>query len=123
MPTPAVLEAEEGGTPPPAAIWEEEAIRRLDAAESYFSGLPTEHRHRLVDTLVMKAIEMEDPEVKLVGELFVRLREKDLCSPAVFEEGFDDLAKILDDLSINIPKAWSYFAILLKGSGLDQDEV
>ena len=127
--------AGEGGTPAPAAISEGEAkskidedvkeffgIRMLDEAESYFSSLPTEHRHRLVDTLVMKSIEMKDPDVELVGDLFVRVREKDLCSPAVFEEGFNGLAELLDDLVVDIPKAWSYFAIMLKGSGLDQDE-
>jgi translation initiation factor 4G len=124
-----------GGTPPPVAVSDEEAkskidedvkeffaIRMLDEAESYFSSLPTEHRHHLVGTLVMKSIEMKDPDVKLVGDLFVRVREKDLCSPAMFEEGFNGLAELLDDLAVDIPKAWSYFAILLKGSGLDQDE-
>ena len=127
--------AGESGTSVPAAISEGDAkakidedvkeffgIRMLDEAELYFSSLPTEHRHRLVDTLVMKSIEMKDPDVELVGDLFVRVREKDLCSPAVFEEGFNSLAELLDDLAVDIPKAWSYFAILLKGSGLDQDE-
>ena len=127
--------AGEGGSPSPAVISEEEAkskidedvkeffaIRMLDEAESYFSSLPTEYQHRLVDTLVMKSIDMKDPDVNLVGELFVRVREKDLCSPAVFEEGFNGLAEMLDDLAVDIPKAWLYFAILLKGSGLDQDE-
>jgi hypothetical protein len=98
------------------------SIRTLDVAESYFSSLPTEHRHRLVDVLVMKSIEMKEPDVKLVGNLFIRVREKDLCSPAVFEEGFNALAELLDDLAVDIPKAWHYFAILVKGSGLDQDE-
>jgi translation initiation factor 4G len=98
------------------------SVRMLDVAESYFSSLPTEHRHRLVDVLVMKSIEMKEPDVKLVGNLFIRVREKDLCSPAVFEEGFNALAELLDDLAVDIPKAWHYFAILVKGSGLDQDE-
>jgi len=70
----------------------------------------------------MKSIEMKEPDVKLVGDLFARVREKDLCSSAVFEEGFNPLAEILDDLAVDIPKAWQYFVILLKGSGLDQDE-
>jgi translation initiation factor 4G len=98
------------------------SIRMLDKAESYFSGLPTEHRHLLVDMLVMKSIEMDESDVTLVCDLFVRVREKGLCSPWMFEEGFCGLAEILDDLAIDIPKAWSYFAVLLKCSGLDQDE-
>jgi hypothetical protein len=127
--------AEEGDTLAPAAMSEGEAkskidedvkeffgVRLLDEAELYFSSLPIEHRHHLVETLVMKSIEMKEPDVRLVGDLFVRVREKHLCSPAAFEEGFLSLADLLDDLPIIIPKAWLYFAILLKGSGLDQDE-
>ncbi|KAF8262194.1 hypothetical protein EI94DRAFT_1744101 [Lactarius quietus] len=140
--TPAVSESgsddeavKEGGTPGPAAISEGQAkwkinddvkeffsIRKLDEAELYFSGLPTEHRHRLVDALVTKSVEMKAADMKLVSDLFVRVREKGLCSPAVFEEGFNWLAELLDYLPVFIPKAWLYFAILLKGSGLDQDE-
>jgi translation initiation factor 4G len=61
--------------------------------------------------------------VELVNGLFARAREKDLCSPAAFEEGFNELADLLDDLAAMVfPKAWLYFSILLKGSGLDQDE-
>ena len=127
--------AEETGALTPAGMSEAEvkvkieedtkeffAIRILDEAESYFSILPTEHRHLLVDALVMKSIEMKEPDVILVGDLFVRVREKDLCSPGVFEDGFNRLAEGLDDLAVDIPKAWPYFAILLRGSGLDQDE-
>ena len=98
------------------------SIRMLDEAESYFSTLPTEHRHWLVDALVTKSIEMKEPDVVLVSELFVRVRERELCSPGTFEEGFNGLAEVLDDLSVDIPKAWTYFVILLRGSGLDQDE-
>lgn len=98
------------------------AIRMLDEAESYFSSLSPEHRHWLVDVLVMKSIEMKEPDVILVSDLFIRVREKDLCSPAVFEEGLNGLAELLEDLAVDIPKAWLYFAILLRGSGLDQDE-
>jgi hypothetical protein len=40
-----------------------------------------------------------------------------MCSPKAFEpeEGFSGLAELLDDLSVDIPKAWTYFAILLRG--------
>jgi translation initiation factor 4G len=98
------------------------SIRRLDAAESYFSSLPPEHRHWLVGALVTKSIEMKEPDVILISDLFVLVREKELCNPTVFEKGFNGLAEGLDDLSVDIPKAWSYFATLLRGSGLDQDE-
>lgn len=139
--TPAVSDgsddegAEESGALTPAGMSEAEAkakieedtkeffgIRMLDEAESYFSSLPTEHRYWLVHALVMKSIEMKERDVTLVGDLFVRVREKDLCSLGDFEDGFNGLAEALDDLAVDIPKAWLYFSILLKGSGLDQDE-
>ena len=98
------------------------SIRMLDEAESYFSGLSIRRRHLLVDALVTKSIEMQEQDVVLVSELFIRVREKGLVGPRVFERGFNDLATVLNDLAVDIPKAWSYFAILLRGSGLDQDE-
>ena len=98
------------------------SVRSLNKAESYFSSLPTEHHHHLVDALATKSIEMKESDVKLVSDLFACVREKHLCSPAAFEEGFLGLADLLDDLPVIIPKAWLYFAILLKGSGLDQYE-
>ena len=58
----------------------------------------------------------------LVSELFVRVREHGLCSPAAFKEGFNGLAEHLGDLSVDIPNTWAYLAILLRGSGLDQLE-
>jgi hypothetical protein len=51
----------------------------LDEAGSYFSSLPTKNFHRLLDTLVIKSIELKEPDVELVGDLFVRIRENDLC--------------------------------------------
>jgi translation initiation factor 4G len=140
--TPAVSESgseDEGAEPTsslaPATMSEDESkakieedlkeffgIRMLDEGESYFSNLPPEHRHLLVDALVMRSIDMKEPDVVLVSDLFLRVREKELCSPTVFEEGLNGLAELLDDLAVDIPKAWTYFAILLKGSGLDQDE-
>ena len=98
------------------------SVRSLNKAESYFSSLPTEHHHHLVDALATKSIEMKESDVKLVSDLFACVREKHLCSPAAFEEGFLGLADLLDDLPVIVPKAWLYFAILLKGSGLDQYE-
>jgi translation initiation factor 4G len=120
--TPAIMSEAEARAKSEEDTKEFFGIRMLDKAESYFSRLPMERRYALVDTLVMKSIEMKEPDVVLVSELFVRVREKELCSPGVFEDGFKGLAELLDDLAVDVPKAWQYFAILLRGSGLDQDE-
>ena len=64
---------------------------------------------------MIKFIELKEPGVKLVGDLFVRIQENDICSPDVVEEGFNGLAELLDDLVVDIPKVWPYFAVLMKG--------
>ncbi|KAI0050434.1 hypothetical protein FA95DRAFT_1603620 [Auriscalpium vulgare] len=80
-------------------------IRSLDEGESYFSSLPAEHRHRL-----------------LVADLFAAARGKDLVSGDELEEGFNGLAEIIDDVAVDVPKAWTFFVTLLKGAGLDADD-
>ncbi|KAH8113023.1 ARM repeat-containing protein [Phellopilus nigrolimitatus] len=57
------------------------AIRNLDEAEDYFTALPAEHRHLLVEKLVMSAIESKEADARLVGDLFERAISRNLCSP------------------------------------------
>ncbi|KAJ2985127.1 hypothetical protein NUW54_g10254 [Trametes sanguinea] len=64
------------------------SIRDLDEAEVYFTKLPAEHRHLLVDKLVTRAVESKEADAQLVADLFERAHAKNLCSPATFEEGF-----------------------------------
>ncbi|CAL1711469.1 unnamed protein product [Somion occarium] len=98
------------------------SIRDLDEAEVYFTKLPVEHRHLLIDKLVTGAIESKEADSQLVADLFHRAFSKNLCSPATFEEGFTPTAEILDDIAIDAPKAFQLFATMLKGAGLDKDE-
>lgn len=98
------------------------AVRDLDEAEVYFTKLPVEHRHVLVETLVTVAVERKDVDAELVASLFARAVSKNLCSPAAFEEGFTPIAELLDDIVYDSPKAFSLFATMMKGAGLDKDE-
>ncbi|RPD57735.1 hypothetical protein L227DRAFT_551661 [Lentinus tigrinus ALCF2SS1-6] len=98
------------------------SIRDLEEAEVYFTKLPSEHRHMLVDKLVTKAIESKEADAQLVADLFDRAVSRNLCSPASFEEGFTPTAEILDDIVIDAPKALNLFAIMMKGAHLHEDE-
>ncbi|KDQ50870.1 hypothetical protein JAAARDRAFT_41657 [Jaapia argillacea MUCL 33604] len=98
------------------------AIRDLGEAEDYFTKLPMSHRFRLVDALVMKAIESKEADAKLVGDLFAIAVSKGLCTADAFEEGFIPVAELLDDIAIDAPKAFNLMAIMMKGAGLDRDE-
>ncbi|OSD00226.1 hypothetical protein PYCCODRAFT_1460324 [Trametes coccinea BRFM310] len=71
------------------------SIRDLDEAEVYFTKLPAEHRHLLVDKLVTRAVESKEADAQLVADLLERAHAKNLCSPATFEEGFMSTAEII----------------------------
>ncbi|EJD08038.1 uncharacterized protein FOMMEDRAFT_101459 [Fomitiporia mediterranea MF3/22] len=98
------------------------AIRDLAEGEEYFSVLPSEHRHILVEKLILYALEAKEADAKLVADLFERAVSRNLCSPASFEEGFGVAAEVLDDIAIDAPKAFSLMAIMMKGAKLDVDE-
>jgi len=96
------------------------AVRNLDEAEVYFTGLPAQFHFTLIDKLVTKAVESKEVDAKLVCDFFSRAVSKELCTPAAFEEGFMPTAEIIDDIAIDAPKAFQLFAIMLKGAELDE---
>lgn len=98
------------------------SVRNVDEAEDYFIKLPGEHRHLLVDKLLMHALEAKEHDVDLVAKVFSRAASKDLCSPAAFEKGFAPAAEMIDDIAIDAPKAFGFFVKLIQGAGLDKDE-
>jgi len=96
------------------------AVRNLDEAEVYFTGLPAQYHHTLVDKLVSHATESKEAEAKLVSDFFARVTSNDQCTPAAFEQGFTPIAEIIDDIAIDAPKAFQLFAMMIKGAGLDE---
>ncbi len=98
------------------------SIRDLQEAEVYFTKLPSEHQHLLVDKPATQAVESKQADAQLVADLFERAISRDLCSPASFEEGFTPTAEIIDDIATDAPKAMDFFALMMKGAHLHEDE-
>lgn len=98
------------------------SIRNVDEAEEYFAKLPVEHRHRLVDKLLMQGLEAKEDVVDLFCQVFARCVSKNLCSAATFEDGFTPAAEMIDDIAIDAPKAFTFFVKLMQSAGLDKDE-
>jgi len=96
-------------------------VRNLDEAEVYFTALPAQYHHKLIDKLVSTAVESKEADAHLVSDLFTRAASKNLCSPAAFEEGLTPVAEIIDDIAIDAPKAFTLFATMVKGVGFDED--
>lgn len=98
------------------------SVRNLEEAEEYFTHLTDEHRFRLVDKLVLSAIESKEADAQLVGNLLSRAVSKGLCEMATLEDGFMPAAELLGDIAIDAPKAFNLMAIMMKGAGLDKDD-
>ena len=96
------------------------AVRNLDEAEIYFTGLPAQYHHSLINKLVSQAIESKEADAKLVSDFFNRATSKDQCTPPAFEEGFTPIAEVIDDIAIDAPKAFQLFAMMINGAGLDE---
>lgn len=96
-------------------------VRNLEEAEVYFSTLPPQHHHKLVDKLVSTAVESKEADARLVADFFARAVSKSLCTPAAFEEGLLPIAEAIDDIAIDAPKAFQLFVIMVKGAALDAE--
>ncbi|KIY68094.1 hypothetical protein CYLTODRAFT_421949 [Cylindrobasidium torrendii FP15055 ss-10] len=97
------------------------AVRNLEEADDYFQRLPAAHHQLLVDKLVSRAIESKQADAELVGNLFKRVREKNLAEIKAFEDGLAFTVEILPDIAIDAPKAYDLMAIMMKGVGFDEE--
>lgn len=96
--------------------------RDLVEARYYFATLDPEHRHLLVSKLASSALDRREDDVKLVAELFSSVAGE-LCTEKDFETGLSDIVETVDDLSVDVPKAYSYVARLLIGTRLPYTKV
>ena len=99
------------------------AVRNLEEAEVYFTGIPSQYHHLLVNKIVSTAVESKEDDAKLVSQFFAAAASKELCSAASFEEGLTPVAEIIDDIAIDAPKAFQLLAMMVKGAGLNQERL
>jgi translation initiation factor 4G len=95
----------------------------IDEARHYFENLQTEHKQRLVSKLVSSALDKKENDVILVAELFSSVADGHFCSEDAFEQGLLLTVESVDDISVDVPKAYSYVARLLHGSKLPRATV
>jgi translation initiation factor 4G len=99
------------------------AVRNLEEAEVYFSSLPSQYHHLLVDKIVSTAVESKEDDAKLVSQFFALAVSKELCSTASFEQGLAPVFEIIDDIAIDAPKAFQLLATMVKGADLDEERL
>lgn len=117
--TPADLQAETSTVVNVQEFWN---CRSIEEGKHYFAVTAPEHRHLLVSKLASSALDKKENDVKLVAELFSSVAGE-TCPEESFEAGLAGIVVTVDDLAVDVPKAYSFFALLLRGSKLSQTTV
>ncbi|KAF9431889.1 hypothetical protein BGZ76_011570 [Entomortierella beljakovae] len=81
--------------------------------------LDTCYKPLLVTEFVNQSMEMKQPGVDSIGEIFKKLIEEKVLSSEDFETGFADPLEFLPDTAIDVPSAYKYAAQLLEAAGMD----
>ncbi|KAF9441454.1 hypothetical protein P691DRAFT_766274 [Macrolepiota fuliginosa MF-IS2] len=95
-------------------------VQNWGEAKVHLMALPAQHHYKLVDKLVLIAVEPKGRDALLVLD-FAQVVSKSLCSPALFEEGFASVAEIIDDIAIKASKALMLFATMIRGAGFTEE--
>ena len=99
------------------------SLRDIDKVQHYFEALPAEHQSHLVSKLITTALDKKEVDVILTASVFAKAADARLCSEDTFEDGLLTTVEIVDDLSIDVPKAYSFVARLLQGCRLPQSSI
>lgn len=95
------------------------SVKEID--EGYFTDLPPKLRYKLVEEFTCAALEKKEPDALLLAKFFAHAVSKGACDVDAFEQGFSKVAEIVFDVAIDSPKALDWFAVVVKGAGLDED--
>ncbi len=68
-------------------------------------------------------MDKKEVDVILTASVFAKVADLGLCSEDAFEDGLLATVEIVDDLSIDVPKAYSFVARLLKGCKLPRSTI
>ncbi len=93
--------------------------RDVARAAEWFAQLPADQHHRFITSLADHAVNSVPSDVDLVAEVFSFLDENNLCSPVAFKDGLLPVARTLDDILIDAPRAFEFFATLQSSAGLE----
>lgn len=98
-------------------------IKDISEGRMALESLPSKRRHEFLSSIADVALNKHEDEVRLVGELLASSRKEGLLVDEMVEQGFKDQVEFLDDVSIDVPNAYSYMAILLVQSGLPREKI
>lgn len=98
-------------------------VKDIGEGELAMQGLPSSLRGQFINKIVEVVLNRKEDEVKLVGKLFEKAHQSGLLDDTMVESGLKDHIEYLDDISIDVPSAYTFMAILLVSSGLNKEKI
>ncbi|KIJ59672.1 hypothetical protein HYDPIDRAFT_118303 [Hydnomerulius pinastri MD-312] len=87
-----------------------------------FKNLKEGVHGRFIHHLVHLTVDGKESDSRQISKFFEQAASMGHCSPESFEEGFKSPAENLDDTALDVPNAYRYMAMMLKGAGFDNEE-
>lgn len=98
-------------------------IRDVEEGKLAMESLPTKRRAEFIDKITETVLNRKEEDVRLVGQLFSKARQSTLLTDEMAQLGFKAHMEFLDDISIDVPSAYTFMAILLVASDLPTDKI
>ncbi|KIJ60247.1 hypothetical protein HYDPIDRAFT_43488 [Hydnomerulius pinastri MD-312] len=87
-----------------------------------FKNLEERFHGSFIQELVHLTLDGKESDSCQISKFFEQVASMGHCSPESFEEGFKPPALSLDDTALDVPNAYRYMAMMLKGAGFDNEE-
>ncbi|KAG1718152.1 armadillo-type protein [Suillus lakei] len=113
----AATSSEEELESAPTTMSQADAKKRIDEDVKEFLAV----RNIEEAELVASTLESEETDARLVGDFFAQATSNGQCTLGVFRGQFMPMAECLDDITIDVPKAFDYMVIMLRGAGFAKE--
>ncbi|QRV83944.1 eukaryotic translation initiation factor 4G [Ceratobasidium sp. AG-Ba] len=92
--------------------------RNVEEAVASFKGLSVDHRCVFIDRIIGTTLDKGPNFLVFAERLFAAIHEQEICSVELFERGMLPTIEMADDISIFVPKLYTWLARLMHAAGI-----
>ncbi|QRW12569.1 mRNA cap guanine-N7 methyltransferase [Ceratobasidium sp. AG-Ba] len=97
--------------------------RNVEEAVASFKGLSVDHRCVFIDKIIGTTLDKGPNFLVFAERLFAAIHEQEICSVEVFERGMLPTIEMADDISIFVPKLYTWLARLMHAAGINRSQI
>ena len=100
-------------------------LKKVTEGLESFKELPMNHRNKLIESVIDKAMNGKKETVDLTSDLISKAREQSLITQEQLEAEFGNIIEFIEDISIDVPNAYKFMGQLMsqKASKLDNESI